>query len=399
VKDNSLLPNFERDELHIEIYNYLSWLHEKLAAIERENEEAEAVAKLKAGIPEEDESDNKSVRKSSYVKRKKTSIPGVDVSKLKSVVDTYENTFAVILNVEKEKEPKDESQVQSGSKGAPFLEEALSDALEQVVDARELAGKPKRSRIWQRKSMFPVAEKKTRIKTDFDEYFEKLVKYKEEHGDCLPSRGCKTDPGLGNWVCRVRQKMIFLQKRGQEVEEVPHGKKLYCKTLTAERIERLNSIGFVWRVNEEPTRSWDERYLDLIEYYETNGRWPPQSLGTLGDWTHSQRKKYSKKDPAFMKEKAAMMDEIGFEWTPRGYTRIKWDEGFALLMAFGKNNGHFNVPTSPELDKNSEENRLHKWVESLHDMYRSSILGRQSGSLTDERVHLLLSNGFVFRNS
>eukprot|EP00585_Thalassiosira_rotula_P014976 CAMPEP_0196181522 /NCGR_PEP_ID=MMETSP0911-20130528/27140_1 /TAXON_ID=49265 /ORGANISM="Thalassiosira rotula, Strain GSO102" /LENGTH=158 /DNA_ID=CAMNT_0041450957 /DNA_START=53 /DNA_END=525 /DNA_ORIENTATION=- len=156
------------------------------------------------GISEKFLSNNEDDTKTRFAKRNKTSIPGVDVSKLKSLVDTFEITFAVILNAEKEKEQQDDSQVQSGSKGAPFLEEALSDALRQVVDAREMAGKPKRSRTWQRKSLFQRAKPRKMIKTDFDEYFEKLVKYKEEHGDCLIPTKYAADPGLGNWVFRVR---------------------------------------------------------------------------------------------------------------------------------------------------------------------------------------------------
>ena len=67
-------------------------------------------------------------------------------------------------------------------------------------------------------------------------------------------------------------------------------------------------------------------------------------------------------------------------------------------MEFDRINGHFDVPTGSEVDKKSDAHRLHKWVESLHDMYRSYKLGRQSGSLTDERVVLLIKHGFVFRN-
>jgi hypothetical protein len=47
---------------------------------------------------------------------------------------------------------------------------------------------------------------------------------------------------------------------------------------------------------------------------------------------------------------------------------------------------------------NSDVHRLYKWVESLHGMYRSHKHGRQSGSSTDDRVVLLIKQGFVFRN-
>jgi len=40
-------------------------------------------------------------------------------------------------------------------------------------------------------------------------------------------------------------------------------------------------------------------------------------------------------------------------------------------LAFGQTNGHFNVPCPPVGDdKKSNENRLNKWVQSLHAMHR-----------------------------
>ena len=84
--------------------------------------------------------------------------------------------------------------------------------------------------------------------------------------------------------------------------------------------------------------------------------------------------------------------------TPRGNTRMSWDEGFELLMAFGKLHGHFDVPNpGPNADKMSNERRLYNWVMSLHTMYKSYKAGRKSGSLNNERVVLLIKNGFVFR--
>jgi hypothetical protein len=72
-------------------------------------------------------------------------------------------------------------------------------------------------------------------------------------------------------------------------------------------------------------------------------------------------------------------------------------------MEFGRNNGHFDVPRPKGTEKNdehmSEERKLYNWVESLHSQYRSYKLGRQAGSLTDDRVLLLVKQGFTFRNS
>ena len=79
-------------------------------------------------------------------------------------------------------------------------------------------------------------------------------------------------------------------------------------------------------------------------------------------------------------------------------------------MEFGRINGHYHLPNPSNsnaddglqqqpTDKKSDAYRLYKWVESLHGMYRSYKLGRQSGSLSDERVVLLIKHGFVFRDN
>ena len=68
-------------------------------------------------------------------------------------------------------------------------------------------------------------------------------------------------------------------------------------------------------------------------------------------------------------------------------------------MEFGQLHGHYDIPRpGPEVGRQAPEFRLYKWVESLHGMYRSYKMGRQSGSLTDERVVNLIKHGFTFRD-
>ena len=210
---------------------------------------------------------------------------------------------------------------ESQRKGAPFLEEALSTALSQLLAAREVAGKPKRrSRKRQRRSTSMGDNRgHYRVPGNFEEIFQKLVQYKEEHGDCLVSKNYMVDQQvssctaltntvflhgilcsiflficidthahkLANWVRGIREKNAHMIKKGIDVEEVQPGKSILAKTLMAERIDKLNSIGFVWSV-AGPKMLWEDRFRDCIEYYEMNGRWPSQSMGSLGEWVHTQ---------------------------------------------------------------------------------------------------------------
>ena len=266
------MPDAERDELHIEIYNYLSWLHGKLEDIESKNNNNNAAAAaevaaamtspMKTNDDDEDGEDaeggndvaikNEGGGGGTATKRKSpTPNNGVELSELKEVVNKLELAFAIIPNAKAEmkvanEEMKFKKEVEASSSiggggekksdvatttgaasgGAaaaasggsnvkegeehsinnkaeppPFLEEALSPALKELVAARELAGKPcRRSKKRQRRShsarFSGVNDDGTmkqphgnrfhsRQPNDFDKMYEKLVAYKNEYGNCM----------------------------------------------------------------------------------------------------------------------------------------------------------------------------------------------------------------------
>lgn len=138
---------------------------------------------------------------------------------------------------------------------------------------------------------------------------------------------------LASWVRGIREKRASNLRKGIDIEEMPVGKKgLFSKILTAERIKQLDDIGFAWSV-AGPKVKWEDRFQDMMDYYEQNGKWPSQSMGSLGEWIHKQRTNYARKDKNYMKTKAPKLDAVGFEWTPRGNTRMGWEEGFKLLVS------------------------------------------------------------------
>mmetsp|Transcript_2446 Transcript_2446/g.5319 ORF Transcript_2446/g.5319 Transcript_2446/m.5319 type:complete len:557 (-) Transcript_2446:45-1715(-) len=376
LQDTSFLPDLERDELHIEIYNYLKWLHVKLSTLEKKaveaeqqrqwEEEAELTVDFDAAAnselhgeedehemasadlssakhsidavdddvvnDNEDEGNDSTTHKNRNAKNKQNPLllkdsTGVDLSELQCVLDKLVSTFAVTHNLKKEDEDKWQT------KGAPFLEEATSSSLPRLVAARgyNRGSSKRRSRRWQQRR---TANNVTsplgcnRTGNDFEEMFQRLVQYKEEHGDCVVRRGY-SDKRLALWVKNIRQKMINLQKEGLGFETIEPRQKIYQSTLTPERVERLNSVGFIWAFEAPEKVSWEQRLRECVEYYEENGCWPPQAMGPLGKWVHRQRQQYTRREPNFMKERVPRLDEVGFEWTPRGNQRF--------LLEFNKN--------------------------------------------------------------
>ena len=68
----------------------------------------------------------------------------------------------------------------------------------------------------------------------WEEMFAKLEEYHRENGDCLVPRRYKEDPSLGIWVDTQRSRR---------------------DNLDPTRRERLETLGFVWRVMARPPSS------------------------------------------------------------------------------------------------------------------------------------------------
>ena len=77
----------------------------------------------------------------------------------------------------------------------------------------------------------------------WEKNFEALVAYKAEFGDCLvPQKFIYQGLKLGIWVGTQRSKK---------------------ETLSPERIQRLNDLGFVW---DPLTQQWEESFKALVAY-------------------------------------------------------------------------------------------------------------------------------------
>jgi hypothetical protein len=86
--------------------------------------------------------------------------------------------------------------------------------------------------------------------------------------------------------------------------------------LTPERIQRLESLGFVW----DPLEAlWGESFAALLAFKERFGHCNvPQSWKEnpkLGKWCAKQRQ--TKKQGKLTPERIQRLDSLGFEWTPR----------------------------------------------------------------------------------
>ena len=70
----------------------------------------------------------------------------------------------------------------------------------------------------------------------WDGKYRELLKYKEEHGDCLVPTKYAENPSLGRWVSTQRAQYKLLQEGNKS-------------SMTELRLRRLEEIGFVWRLH------------------------------------------------------------------------------------------------------------------------------------------------------
>jgi len=196
----------------------------------------------------------------------------------------------------------------------------------------------------------------------WEKYFAALVEYKNTFGNCNVPQDWQGNPTLGRWVHQQR----FRRSTGK---------------LSAERIQRLNSIGFDW--NRTDSR-WETMFAALIEYKQRFGNcnvprgWSENAA--LSGWVSLQRTR--KKRGQISARQLQKLNSLGFVWNIReGF----WEEMFAALVEYKREHGHCDVPTNW-----SENRQLASWV--CNQRSRRALLG-------EDRMRSLNEIGFQWKAS
>jgi phage-related protein len=150
------------------------------------------------------------------------------------------------------------------------------------------------------------------ITVDWDERLEQLKAFQKEHGHSrvpLQKEKVSATYQLAMWVSKQRSQYTLLHQ----------GKKSQMK---AERIQKLNDIGFDWSVTAV---DWDERFEQLKAFQKEHGhcRVPgryDQNSATHQPavWVSKQREQYKflqqGKKSQMKEERIQRLNAIGFEW-------------------------------------------------------------------------------------
>lgn len=148
---------------------------------------------------------------------------------------------------------------------------------------------------------------------NWDNWLKQLRAYKDEHGDTDVPLKYSKNSALGAFVNRQRTEYRKLQQG-------------IHSSLTEERINSLNEIGFKWQMRVSRT-PWEQRLKELREFKEVHGHcnvpstWPENQ--PLAYWVFKQRGQYRMFHSGnnngrcnMTADRIAQLDMLGFEWSP-----------------------------------------------------------------------------------
>ena len=200
--------------------------------------------------------------------------------------------------------------------------------------------------------------------------YQELVQFREKNGHTVVPT---TNSNLGIWVGTQRKQYRLMQQ----------GKPTH---MTAERVQLLDEIGFVWHVN-----TWNERYEELKAFHSQFGHFlVPTDFENrqLRPWITTQRSHFrflqEGKPSQLTQERIDLLDKIGFPWK----TREDWQTRYQELVQFIDENGNCAVPRNY-----NRFPKLYRWVNCQRMEYQKYTEGSAS-RLKADQISLLENIGF-----
>ena len=203
----------------------------------------------------------------------------------------------------------------------------------------------------------------------WDHQYKQLQQFYEMHGHVNVPRKYEPNPSLGNWIHWQRRQYQFRMDPNKS-----------SSSLTDDRMERLNALGFEWTLQTRASRA--NTATAIAKSKETQ----------KGSKKKSTTKNTSSKTTTTLTTKISVPIET------------EWDKKYTMLQQFKKKYGHVNV-SKKEVDQHSEEQHftgLYAWIQAQRKQYKSHIESQQQKQtpplteLHQARVEKLNSIGFVW---
>ena len=216
--------------------------------------------------------------------------------------------------------------------------------------------------------------------------FQRLIKYKEKFGDAnVPNHFNDGQiPHLGIWVnVQRREHRIYLKTNS-----------FYPCSLSPERIDKLNSVSFLWGDIQklQYDQGWMYNFNKLKEFQHKYRSTKVYRLGTdiddsiamLATWTQAQQTQYSRlmanKTSTLTLEQIKLLNSIEFSWSNEKKTgHEKW-----LFQYFKLYSHHHQNNNTVITDSDAHNSRFVNWVSHQKVAYHTNELDQPKVDLMNE---------------
>ncbi len=197
------------------------------------------------------------------------------------------------------------------------------------------------------------------LEFNFENNIQALKQYKEKEGNCLVPK---------NHIEVVNEKEINLWLWCRNLRMGKKGKQRCL--LSKERIEQLESLGFIWDIKEIDDQKWEENFKRLCKYKDEHGHLFQIKDKELSKWCTIQRQKMRKSKMTneynpLEKWKIDKLNSIGFCWE-------SLDEAFLYQLEELKK--YYETHNKFILIKRSENKKLSIWCTKIRDDMRNGRL-------------------------
>ncbi|MBR1765147.1 MAG: Helicase associated domain protein [Ruminococcus sp.] len=208
----------------------------------------------------------------------------------------------------------------------------------------------------------------------WEEGYAAAVLYHKEHGDLDVPQSYVDSSGfkLGAWIRNQR----FARKSN-------------ASSLTEDKIERLDMLGFRW--GDKSEKLWNDGFQALCSYYRQHNSFkvPANYISPSGvklqSWIGTQRAKYKK--GKLTDEQIKKLESIGFDL--EGFA--SWEDRFALAKAYYDEHGDLDMPANYAVNGV----KLRSWL----NKQKKKVTGDTPSKITPEQVEKLRSIGLLDESS
>jgi hypothetical protein len=248
----------------------------------------------------------------------------------------------------------------------------------------------------------------------WERWLARLKAYKRRHGDCNVPELWTTNPALGSWVSKQRQRKKALD-RGAPSEG-----------MTVTRAAKLEALGFVWELSTEGCRKqciwdrgkeciWEAQLAKLTSYKQRHGDcnvpkgWAEDPV--LARWVVYQRRgkrlldccEPSRATRGMTAARVAKLEAVGFAWElsaeelGKQYSKgalndAGWEVQLAKIKVYKRSHGDCNVPRNW-----AEDPTLGIWVKDQRQSKKKLDRGDPRARFTAARAAKLAKLGFAWR--